>query len=273
VAGTLLHITLAEKALATANLAPSIVEELLRDGDDYRLGSVLIDLPYYERLLLTGLKLFLGRDISYAKWGNRFHQQAPTSFCLSLLDQADCGSSRALALGALTHAAVDRVFHHEIHRRTLDAQPSSMSASAIHKQIEDEIDLHLLYDSLETSGIGTPYARQKLTLKPRSPWITMMRRASMRTIGEAPEPRRIERWRKELALFGITNSVSFVPWVKTLPRDDPELHRCARRLEKDAIQLSKKYLETGANYLDGNLDEPSFLEQIPQINLVDGSPG
>ncbi|MCP4199894.1 MAG: zinc dependent phospholipase C family protein, partial [Proteobacteria bacterium] len=117
-AGTLLHITLAEQALHAADIDPQTVTNINNHIDDFNLGAVLLDLPYYEHLVKSGLYLLARLEVHYSAWGTLFHLRSPSLLARVFLDSAEDPSSRALSLGLLTHLAVDLVFHREIHRRT-----------------------------------------------------------------------------------------------------------------------------------------------------------
>jgi hypothetical protein len=272
VAGTLLHITLAERALHAAKIDPKTDASLKKHIDDYNLGSVLVDLPYYEHVVISGLRTLAHLDMHYGVWGTLLHLRSPSLLAQIVLDNAEDPPSRALGLGLLTHLAVDLVFHREIHRRTMATTDGSMSLDTEHKRLEDQLDLHAHYHLLQHPGIGTPYAKRKLALKPSSSWSTNARAAILHVHGSAPREERLEKWAKGLKLFGFLSSMGMVPWVTTLPDDNPELLDTSVRLSDEAIRLSTKYIQAGLSYLDGHLTRDRFEEIIPNRSLLDGGP-
>jgi hypothetical protein len=271
-AGTLLHITLANRLLETGALPDRVVEPLRARIQDYRLGSILVDLPYYEDLWLNGARSLLGYDIRFDAFGTLIHARSPSGLSLALLDRARTPPLRALALGALTHYAVDLVFHEEIHRRERLAADGTQSLDAVHKRIEDDMDLHVHYDMLGHSGIGTPYARQMLSLKPDRSWASTARQALVAVHGEVPGERTLATWLDNLATFGWFNSTRFTPWARTLPADDPELLEVSLGLAERSIELSADFVRSGLAYLDGDLDGAGFLEAVPDRSMIDGGP-
>jgi hypothetical protein len=268
-AGTLLHVTLAEKALWAADLSPGMRSTILEYSDDYHLGAVLVDLPYYERLWLTAWRLARKEELTFGKWGEILHSQAPAHLALGLLDRAGSDPGRALAMGALTHHAVDLVFHPEINRlmHRLNADPKS---NAVHKALEDQLDLHSHLDLLGHPGIGTPYARRMLTIRPGRKWFIEVHTLLLEVLGQAPSPAKLVGWAGNLALFGWLNSWSGAPWVTTTGPDDAEMKERALELAAQAIRRAATHLETGARYLAGEIDRPQFLTQVPQLSLLDG---
>ena len=271
-AGTLLHITLANRLLETGALPASAADELRARVHDYRLGSVLVDLPYYGNLVGNGLRSLLGLDIHFDTFGTLVHVLSPTGLCLALLDRARQPWSRALALGALTHYAVDLIFHEDIHRREKRLADGSESLDTVHKRIEDEMDLHVHYDLLGHPGIGTPYARQMLSLRPDRSWTSTARGALLEVHGDAPRRRELRAWLDSLTAFGWLSSTRHAPWVRTLPADDPELLEASLALAERSVELSADYVRTGLCYLDGALDRVGFLAAIPDRSMLDGTP-
>lgn len=271
-AGTLLHITLANRLLETGELTAEAVESLRARIHDYRLGSVLVDLPYYKDIWLNGARSLLGFDIRFGAYGTLIHTRSPSGLSLALLDRADDEPSRALALGALTHYAVDLVFHEDIHRRERQVADGKQSLDTVHKRIEDDMDLHVHYDMLGHPGIGTPYARQMLALHPDRSWTRTARAALSRVHGDAPGERELKSWLDNLATFGWFNSTRYAPWARTLPDDDPELLEASLELAARSLEVSAAFVRAGLSYLDGDLDRAGFLDTVPDRSMIDGGP-
>jgi len=271
-AGTLLHITLAQRARDTADVYSGVETEIEEHIHDFRLGAVLVDLPYHDRLWLSGVRLLFRLDLQCSVWGTLLHTRSPAGLGRALLDRAQDGAGRALALGFLTHIAVDLVFHTEISRLVMSRADGSKSLDSEHKLIEDQIDLHIHYDLLGHPGIGTPYARRMLNLHPESSWAPSVAAAIAKVHGNAPSTAKLERWQRELALFGFACSTSRVPWVKTLPNDDFGLQKTAIRLADESVHLAANYIGVGVAYLNGEIDRGAFLSAIPDRSLLDGGP-
>ncbi|MCK9461185.1 MAG: zinc dependent phospholipase C family protein [Proteobacteria bacterium] len=267
-AGTLLHVTLATRAAEIADDAGARAIAR-RHPHDYALGAVLVDLPYYDRLARTALRLALGRPLRYHPFGAALHRRSPAGLCLALLETAKSPAERAVALGALTHHAVDLAFHPEIERRVRDSGGGG-DLDGLHKRIEDDIDLHCHYDLLGTSGIGTGYARRALLLEPESDWTGLARAAMLRIHGEAPAAAQLSAWRSRLALFGLASSRPGIPWVRTLPADDPDLLERSIALADEAIATAAAYIACGARVLSGSTDRGGFFAVVKDVSILDG---
>lgn len=82
-----------------------------------RLGAVFVDLPYFERFPRAVLRYLLERPPAASRWGDVTHHRAPIAVGRGLVEEAqrlggDEGAwLRALALGYICHAAVDRTVH------------------------------------------------------------------------------------------------------------------------------------------------------------------
>jgi hypothetical protein len=229
-----------------------------------------VDLPYYDRLWLIGLRAIAGLEIRYADWGVRMHRQSPTSLALALLDMASNSGERTLALGFLTHVAVDVIFHCEIERRVKAEVDGTSNPDKAHKLIEDQMDLHVHHHILGHSGIGTSYARRMLILMPTNTWTELVTSALKRAHGAIHTKAQFRRCLRALGVFGIVYSVSPSPWVTTKPKEDPSLLKTALRLANEAIALSARYLEAGAAYAAGEIDREGFIEKVPDCSLIDG---
>jgi hypothetical protein len=103
-------------------------------------------------------------------------------------------------------------------------------------------------------------------------WPSTARRAISRVHGNAPGEKILQKWAKELKLFGLISSNPLVPWVTTLPDDNPELLDATVRLTEEAVRLSAEYMLAGLSYLDGRISRDRFEEMIPNRSLLDGGP-
>jgi hypothetical protein len=101
-----------------ASRAPAVLRsgELLALG---RLGSLVIDFPYFERFPLGVLRYVLHQPTAQSTWGEQLHKGNPVQAAESMLERGrELGSMRvqALALGFVSHLAVDRSLHPLVNR-------------------------------------------------------------------------------------------------------------------------------------------------------------
>jgi len=271
-AGTLLHITLAHRALEQAKIKEHVRSAISSNPDSFRLGAVLVDLPYYDKLLVSALRSLAGLDIHYNSWGTLLHMRAPAELGLALFDAASSEGGVHLGLGYLTHLAVDILFHREIQKRVHLEANGARSLDAEHKRIEDDMDLHIHYDLLQSPGIGTPYARKMLRLAPHSAWSTQASLAISRIHGNTISPSTFNHWLRALGRFGHWSSNNRVPWVKSLPEDNPELLETSLALAEHAIARSSQFLEVGLAYARNEVTPADFLARIDGQSMLDGGP-
>lgn len=273
-AGTLLHITLAQIAIKQAQIPAATQKEIQDAIDDFRLGAVLFDLPYYERLLRQGLERCLSkRDFRFNEWGDVLHTHEPIKLCHLLLKGSSRAGDRALALGALTHAAVDTVFHAEIERRVRMAPEGKTHPNRVHNDIETQMDLFVHKQLLGTTGIGDAYARKMLCLAPAPGWSALFRNAVFEIHGKTPTEKQTHAWLRGLRLFGILHSRSEFFWVTTKAAPDAERDRAAIRITEEATELSARYIEEGCAYLERPLSLRDKALPIPETDLAAGDPG
>jgi hypothetical protein len=272
VAGTLLHIALAEQALSKAKITGQSRRELTGHLQDFRLGAILADLPYHDRICRSGLRSLMKLDLHYNTWGTLLHMRSPLGLTLALLNRANDSPGRALALGFLTHFSVDVVFHSEISALVNTEADGSRSLDMEHRRIEEQMDLHVHYSLLGHSGMGTPYASRMLWLKPDSSWCGRALSAIAEIHGNAPDIATLKRWKNELAIYGALSSTKKVPWIKTIPKDDPALQKKSLDLAEESIRLAAKHIELGLQYLGGNVTREDFLTAIPDLSMMDGGP-
>jgi hypothetical protein len=270
-AGTLLHITLLERILKEAAISDTQKKELRDSMMDFRLGAVLFDLPYYERLLLQGLSLFSKQDVQFNEWGAKLHARSPVGLCRQLLDNATCPGSRALALGALTHAAVDTIFHPEIERRVALSAAGQTHPNRTHQFIENQMDIHIHEQLLGHPGIGTPYTREALRIAPHNGWSILLHKAIFHIHGTSPSAARIRCWLRGLRLFGALHSSPKFFWVAHKSPIDADRNHTAMRLAEEAAARSARYIETGCAYLEQSLSSRDLSTGIPDINLSTGA--
>ena len=268
-AGTLLHITLSNLALLRAALPRSARREIEQEIDSFHLGAVLFDLPYYEHLLFQGIVRASGLDYRYGDWGTRLHLRSPTGFCVRLLRAAETPSERATAMGALTHAAVDMVFHPEIEERVAQTEAGRARPNRMHHMIETQMDLYLHHRIIGGPGIGSPYTAQVLNLRPDSRWIDHFLEAVRFVHGESPSRRRARSWLRGIHRFRLLHCRP-AAWVSTEVEPDADRDRTAVRLLECSLEQASQYLELGweAAHLESSLG--TLRRILPDIDLVRG---
>ena len=268
-AGTLLHITLADAILDGARLSARCERTLKSHLAEYRLGSVLIDLPFYDQLIRNGVRKTLGKPVRFNKAGSAFHLKAPSELLLALLDRADTPAKLAVALGHATHYAVDLIFHKEI-SEMIQANPDRPDEGHLHKRIEDQLDLHVSYDLIGLSGMGSGYAAKMFALPVEEGWASLAHGAFDALHPGLVTEKQWTRWLRALRLFGRVSTHPRAPWAGPKLVDDPPLATRALELADSAIHLGRTFLAHADTYLEGNIERAEFLKRIPNRSMADG---
>ena len=268
-AGTLLHITLSNLALQRAVLPRSARRDIEQEIDNFHLGAVLFDLPYYEHLLFQGIVRASGRDYRYGDWGTKLHRRSPAGFCLRLLRAAETPSERATALGALTHAAVDMVFHPEIEERVTRTEAGRARPNRMHHMIETQMDLYLHHRIIGGPGIGSPYTAQALNLRPDSSWIDHFLGAVCFVHGESPSGRRARSWLRGIHRFRLLHCRP-AAWVSTAVEPDAERDASTNRLLERSLAQAAQYLELGWEAAHSESNLAILRRTLSDIDLVRG---
>jgi len=267
-AGTLLHISIADRI--AQKLPHNVYELLIEHRDDYHTGAIIPDLPYYDQFFFSAVSTILGRPIKFNTFGTVIHIKSPRNLLFALIDMANSPQKQAFALGALTHFAVDVVFHKEIEKMVIAKADGTSSLDSVHKEIEDQIDLHCHYHLHNHSGVGVSYSRMELNLKPHSDWVKLAEGAFLKTHGVSPSKTKLRRWLNNLKLFGIQASIRQLPWIKVLPKDDPALSRRSIELLDESIDLGAKFLVDAQNYINGQIDLEELKKKIPNLSMANG---
>ncbi len=267
-AGTLLHVTLADAALSRGR--DEIASLVTPHIEDYHLGAVAFDLPYFEHLLYRAFQLFVTRELGYGTWGYLFHLRSPSDFCRILLENADSPSAKAYALGALTHLAVDLTYHPFIEARIMMTADGAQDLNRMHKIIEDELDIVAHSKVLGHSAIGTDYAAAMLDLAPSFSYTALFSVAATAIHGVSPSRESFERWRKSLRLFGRLHRSGKFPWVRVKHRGSRALRQAGESLAEQAIERTVQYLEAGMAFLEKSIDGTQFADRVPNRNLING---
>jgi hypothetical protein len=261
---------LADKALGKADIPMEVKTDIIAHDRSFRLGAVFVDLPYYERLWLNGIRAMAKRDIRFGRWGAEFHARCPSNLMLAFMDEAQSPADRAFAMGALTHYAVDIIFHREIQSRVLERSDRSKSDDSAHRQLEEEMDFYVHCGLTGNRGMGTPYARRALAIYPANAWISHARRAVASAHSSAPGRLQLLGWQNNLALFGLASSLGMSFGVHQRSAVDPNLQKMSLDLADESIALAARYMETGAAYCQGRMDREGFLRAIPNTSMLDG---
>ncbi|HEY6882017.1 MAG TPA: zinc dependent phospholipase C family protein [Polyangiales bacterium] len=153
------------------SLAASKAPAALRTGELRslgRLGSVVIDFPYFERFPLGVLRYVMHRPTAQSAWGEQLHKGNPVAAATRMLERArSTGSLRvlALALGFVSHLAVDRALHPLVNRMARE-RARRLGGDPAHHHTEVEKFHSVLFheERLGFDFMGKPALREHIGL-------------------------------------------------------------------------------------------------------------
>lgn len=269
-ADTLLHLTLAHRIAEHPELAMPVQNLIQLHPDAYFLGSALFDLPYYDTLLLSGLQTLFGLPSAYHPFGQIIHNGQCRRLCVELVRGAQSNEQLAMAYGALTHFAVDIVFHAEIERRI---QNTTIS----HDALERQIGILCHQKLLGHSGVGTAYTITATWLFPHPDWrhfaAAVFSQLYTGTSNDAtipPDSATLARWQRSFRAFGYLYSKPWFPWLTTRAPHDPELKQTALQLTARAMESAIRYLNAAGRYRSNNISLRELTQALPNRRMVDG---
>lgn len=109
-----IHLTSLREAIAAPGFPAGARGCTTRHEDAARLGAIAHDLPYFDRYLVEVVRYATKRRPRPSEFGSVVHDRAAVDIALSVLDRARALRSdrlAALALGLVSHAAMDRQLH------------------------------------------------------------------------------------------------------------------------------------------------------------------
>jgi hypothetical protein len=108
------HLTALRESMALPAASGELRALVARNEDAARLGSVLIDFPYFHRFKEQVVRYALGLEQRHSPWGAALHADGPVAAIAALLRRARAARDEgvaALAIGLASHAALDRMIH------------------------------------------------------------------------------------------------------------------------------------------------------------------
>lgn len=133
-----IHLTALREAIASPSFPAAARRATTRHEAAARLGSVVLDLPYFDRYLAEVARYALKRPPRPSPFGQKIHEEAAVPVARAVLERArETRSDRlaAVALGLVSHASMDRQLHplvNALARRYHDG----LGHDAAHREVE-----------------------------------------------------------------------------------------------------------------------------------------
>ncbi|NUP04517.1 MAG: hypothetical protein HOW73_00465 [Polyangiaceae bacterium] len=109
-----IHITAFREASTASGLSPEVRRAVMRHEDAGRLGAVLMDMPYFDHYAEEVVRYAARLKPRASPWGAVVHEEAAVPIVFALARAAHRARSSelaVLALGAASHATIDRAMH------------------------------------------------------------------------------------------------------------------------------------------------------------------
>ncbi len=257
-----------------------------------RLGSVLIDLAYFDRFALGVARYLLKQPIATSTIGDVLHQREPVRLakrlvCRAAELRADRSTRRdgdrllAVALGFLSHLAVDSRLHPLVNQlagvraKRLDDRPARQ-----HNEVEKFQSILFHEERLGFDFMGdrriVDYISVAGTLLTDGGAIDRGYRQSIREVhGEAPDTRIVSRWVRGYGQYGQLLGSWFGRHIM------PEAVKEAVRSEvyatprhfldhyAEAVARSTTYIEAGLALAEAGAGEAAFDSIVPEGSIDD----
>ena len=267
-----------------------------------RLGTLFVDLPYFDRFGHAVLNFLLGRPLHGSAWGDTLHQRMPIALGMHLmrigsglaqrspssLDREKGALIIAFALGYIAHAAVDRSLHPLVNRMArARSQKTGRPVEQEHHEVEkyqsilfheerfgiDMMGRQFLFNYLDIDGAllcGPAFQIDG------GPLWWAVQEALVCTHGEAPSLDDFRRWTRSLDRY---RTLLTSPLGRTLVLDHeklwerPGLYDAVRfpLRYRHAVQQAVRWTDTLLRWgHDGRFDgsaQHDLLQQIPEGSI------
>lgn len=288
-----IHLTALDDTLVA--LPAALRRELVRPDTlaCLRLGAMFVDLPYFEAIATTLLSHALGLTPRPQPWGDIFHQRAPIALGVRLGElgalmrgskelRAAGDAVRALALGYMSHAAVDTALHPLVNQLAARrAQQLGDHPLRQHREVEKYQSVLFHEERHGCDYLGRPQLRDFIALDARplftpGPVADTVQSGLRDTLGEAPSREQLRRWGQGYSRFAaVLGGPLGRRAVSALEkeRERPALYKAVDFPGRygAAVERSIRWVTLLAGYLDhaagSAAARQTLMREIPEQSL------
>jgi|GEM_PF-3872423 len=281
-----IHISAFLDSLARARVPAPFQRGRLRELG--RLGSLVIDFPYFERFPVGVMRYLLKRPTATSRWGAALHLTTPVAVAHELIAhvqrlrrRADAGGQAdevlALCLGYVSHLAVDRSLHPLVNQLARERAAKVGRDPAHHHTDVEKYHSVLFHEArLGFDFMGRRELAEHIAVDAhavhREPHLAQAFFAGLeRALGKAPTRREVRGWAKG---YGQYVSLVASPLGKLLA---PEANKRSMREEvyegawgsfpqryEDAVIGSTQAMEAALSWADDAAQSARFLRALPE---------
>jgi hypothetical protein len=275
-----------------ASLDGEIQRHLKIYREHARVGAILVDFPYFDHFELEMMRYALKRPPGRSHWGDRFHRHAPAGWGLQMLRQARHENDAALlamALGHLTHVAVDWELHPMVNKMAHERLAvRGLHASGIddplhmheHREIEKFQSVLFHERRLGIDVMGNPAIERLIRVEALACFsdddlARGIERSARDAVGIAPSRAEWSRW-----------AAGYTRYVKVLasPLGRIPAPRAARLRERAqvfesvqfeqmfarAVERARRYVTAGYAAFEAGRFDGRFFAAVPEGSIDDG---
>jgi hypothetical protein len=232
-----------------------------------QLGAILVDLPYFERFPVELARYVARLTPRPSRWGDVLHRAQPARVGLELLRAARAARRDAwlaLALGYLSHAAVDRAIHPLVNALARPrARALRSSEAAQHREVEKFQSILFHERRFGRDFMGTRYLLRYLDVEaPDRDTARFLDGAVAAAVGEAPLDGSWARW-----VAGYRQYVRVIASPLGLLPAPPAAKARERAALYDAVGFDAQFADAARR----SLDDVTLGFQLVESNELDGA--
>jgi hypothetical protein len=266
-----------------AAVADGEAARLLRVHDaEARLGALLVDLPYFERFPVELVRYVARRPPRPSPWGDLLHRAAPARVGLALVRGARDARRPAwiaLALGYLSHVAVDSALHPLVNRLArARAAATGASEGAQHREVEkfQSVLFHerrMGVDLMGTRALERYIAIAGARLLSDGELVAFVDGALRAAIGQAPARGAWRAWATGYAQYtrvlgSPLGRLPAPPAAKARERAALYVEPAFEREYTRAVERARGYVAAGLSAVERD-DEGAFFAAVPEGSIDD----
>ncbi|MFM2418106.1 MAG: hypothetical protein RL385_2829 [Pseudomonadota bacterium] len=283
-----IHISTFQDSFARLRLPAVLRHDRMRDLG--RMGSLVIDFPYFDRYPVGVARYLLKLPTAVSHWGGALHHGDPSLMARAILDHAKAhlrtSSERgakvlAVGLGFVSHLAVDATMHPFVNRLAR-ARAARLGDSPLRQHSEIEKFQSVLFhearngfDFMGTKALGAHIQVPTAAAYRDDAIFEALCDGLTRAVGEAPSRPLLARWARgyaQHAWFIATPAGKLLVPESMKPRVREELFEgpwgTFQAIYDASVDASEAAMDAALAFVERD-DEAALLAAVPQGPIDD----